>query len=208
VRLQTGRLLVPFMKGDGNQWTMRHIPAACMLSDDGGRSWRLSRGEVRLPKRGAMEPSVAELAGGELVMSLRTQLGAVHFARSADGGETWSEPRASALQAPEACTCLRRVPGTNDLLLLWNNSRYQPKHHHSGDRTPLTAAVSGDGGRSWRVVGNLAAGPDDEYTNLGCTFTSQGKAVVTYMYTRPAFDRTRIHLRAVVVDPSWLAARV
>ncbi|NLS91559.1 MAG: exo-alpha-sialidase [Planctomycetaceae bacterium] len=46
-----------------------------MMSDDQGRTWHRSADTIVLPKRGAMEASIAELADGELVMSLRTQLG-------------------------------------------------------------------------------------------------------------------------------------
>src|SRR5262249_9117392 len=150
VQLKSGRLVLPFMKGTGNQWTMQQVPARCLLSDDEGRSWRLSKGEVRLPKRGALEPAVAELETGDLLMALRTQRGSVHFSGSRDQGETWSEAQPSSLSAPESCTCLRRIPGSEDVLLLWNNSRYRPHHHHFGERTPLTAAVSSDGGVTWR----------------------------------------------------------
>ena len=42
--------------------------------------------------RGAMEASVAELLDGELVLSSRTQLGAVFLSRPYDGGQHWSLP--------------------------------------------------------------------------------------------------------------------
>lgn len=65
-------------------------------------NWMHEEGNVWLPLRGAMEPSVAELPGGELVMSLRTQLGAVFMAHSSDGGDTWSLPQTSGLRAPDS----------------------------------------------------------------------------------------------------------
>ena len=37
---------------------------------------------------GAMEPSVAELPDGPLVVSLRTQLGGSYVSRATDAGET------------------------------------------------------------------------------------------------------------------------
>jgi len=151
-----------------------------------------------------MEPSVAQLPGGMLVMSLRTQLGGPCLCRSTDGGETWTKPTFSGLEGGESCTCLRPIPGTGRLLLLWNNSRYIPKgHHHYGERTPLTAAVSSDRGETWRVLGNIAEGAQDEYTNLDCLFTSRGTAVITYMLARPAWNRSKISLHAAVVDKEW-----
>lgn len=96
------------------------------MSDDWARTWRRTAAKIALPKRGAMEPSVAELESGELVMSLRTQLGGPYLSRSTDGGETWSEAVPSGLESGESCTSLRRIPGTNALLLLWNHSKYVP----------------------------------------------------------------------------------
>ena len=61
-------------------------------SCDEGDTWRKAEGDIDLPMRGAMEASVAELLDGELVLSLRTQLGAVFLSRSYDGGQHWSLP--------------------------------------------------------------------------------------------------------------------
>lgn len=150
-----------------------------------------------------MEASIAELPDG-LVMSLRTQLGGPYLSRSADGGQTWTAAVPCGPTGGESCTCLRRIPGTNDLLLLWNNSRYVARgHHHYGERTPLSAAVSSDAGKTWRVVGNLAEADDEEYTNLDCTFTAAGTAVITFMRASPAWNRDRISLRVAVVDRNW-----
>ncbi len=201
VQLDSGRILLPFHGGSGNQWKQRNS-AWCFLSDDSGKSWRQSS-SIDLPKRGAMEASVAELADGELLMSLRTQLGGPWLSRSSDGGKTWSKAIFSGLEGGESCTCLRRIPGTNDVVLFWNNSRFDEKHHHFGERTPLTAAISSDNGKSWRIIGNIADDPKAEYTNLDCFFTSKGNAVVTYMYAKPAWNRKQISLKAALIQKEW-----
>jgi len=148
--------------------------------------------------RVAMEASIAELDDGRLVMSLRTQLGSVFLSYSEDRGETWTLPQTSGLKAPESCTCLRRIPGTNSLLLIWNDSLYNPGHHHYGERSPLSLAISNDGGNTWQRAGNMEPPGDFEYTNIGCTFISTGEAIITYMAVSPAFTRTGIDLRAVI----------
>ena len=71
-----------------------------MLSDDHGQHWRFSSTSVDLPGRGALEPSVAETADGDLLMSLRTQLGTVFASRSHDLGEAWSAPQSLGLRSP------------------------------------------------------------------------------------------------------------
>jgi len=203
VLLKSGRILLPFHGGTGSQGAQKNA-VGCFVSDDSGRTWRRTAAKIELPRRGAMEPSVAELEDGELVMSLRTQLGGPYLCRSRDAGETWSAPQPSGLEGPESCTCLRRIPGTNDLLLLWNHSRYMPKGDHFGKRTPLTAAVSSDGGRTWRIVGDLAADPDASYSDLGCTFSSKAEAIITYRYGKPAWQNLSLH--ALIVPKSWFNA--
>jgi sialidase-1 len=201
VELTSGRLLLPFHGGSGNQWKQKNS-AWCFASDDKGKSWRRSN-SIDLPMRGAMEGSVAELGDGGLLMSLRTQLGGPYLSRSVDGGRTWSKGIFSGLEGGESCTCLRRIPGTNTIVLFWNNSEYDKKHHHFGERTPLTAAISTDKGKTWKVIGNIAEDPKAEYTNLDCFFTSKGDAVVTYMYARPAWNRKQIDLKAALIGKEW-----
>jgi sialidase-1 len=190
LELQGGRLLVPYHGGTGHQGSQHNV-VRCAFSDDGGRTWRRGKTAVDLPMRGAMEASVAELPDGELLMSLRTQLGAVFFSRSHDQGETWSLAQMSTLRAPESCTCLRCVPGTDDLLLLWNDSRYDLMHHHYGVRTPLSLALSRDRGATWDKVADIAHLPGYNFTNVGCDFTDDHRAVVTYCVYGP--DRKSGH---------------
>ncbi|MEM7475048.1 MAG: sialidase family protein [Planctomycetota bacterium] len=201
IELKSGRLLLPFHGGIGNQWRQKNS-AWCMLSDDGGKSWKQSE-PIDLPKRGAMEGSVAQFDDKSLLMSLRTQLGGPYLSRSVDEGETWSKPEFCDLEGGESGTCLRRLPGTNDVVMFFNNSKYQEKHHHFGERTPLTCARSSDQGKSWQIIGNIAADPQAEYTNLDCFFTTEGNAILTYMYAKPAWNRDRIHLKAAIIPKSW-----
>ena len=201
VPLSSGRLLLPMHGGTGEQGTQHNV-AHAYFSDDDGKTWKASRGTVDLPMRGAMEASVAELKSGRLIMSLRTQLGSVFLSQSDDHGETWSLAQPCGLKAPESCTCLRRIPGTNDLLLFWNDSLYDPKHHHYGERSPLSGAVSKNEGRTWRRLGNLTTG-ESEFTNLSCTFLSSGTAAVTYMQSTPPFSRTAIDLCVALIDKAW-----
>ena len=201
VELKSERLLLPFHGGSGNQWRQKNS-AWCFTSDDRGKTWQRST-TIDLPKRGAMEASVAELADGSLLMSLRTQLGGPYRSRSADGGKTWSEAVFSGLEGGESCTCLRRIPGTKDVVLFWNNGKYNNKHHHFGERTPLTAALSSDHGKSWQIIGEIADDPEAEYANLDCFFTSQGDAILTYMYAKPAWNRNRIDLKAALIPGKW-----
>ena len=216
LELRSGRLLIPYHGGTGHQGSQHNV-ARCTFSDDGGLTWQQGEGTVDLPMRGAMEASVAELPDGALVMSLRTQLGAVFMSRSHDGGETWSLPQTTGLAAPESCTCLRNIPGTGDLLLLWNDSLYDPAHHHYGVRTPLSLALSRDRGQTWQKIADLAHQEGYNFTNLGCDFVDDRRAVITFCAYGP--NRTSddgragwlnpevFDLHAVLLDADWVYAQ-
>ncbi|MDA9857569.1 glycoside hydrolase [Rubripirellula sp.] len=201
LQLKSGRLLLPFHGGKGDQWRQKNS-VWCMYSDNRGRSWERSPA-IDLPKRGAMEASVAQFDDGNLLMSLRTQLGGPFLSRSNDEGMTWSEPVFSGLEGGESGTCLRRLPDSEDVVLFFNNSKYEPEHHHFGERTPLTCARSADQGKTWTIIGNIAADPTAEYTNLDCFFRPNGDAILTYMYAKPAWNRDKIQLNAARIPLDW-----
>ena len=207
VRLASGRLVLPFHGGTGEQGTQHNV-GGFYVSDDAGITWRRTPAKVELPMRGVMEQSVAELSGGRLVMSIRSQLGTVMLCESRDGAETWSLPWSAGLTAPESCTCLRRLGDGNTLVLFWNGCEfYEPKHHHYGQRNPLSVAISRDAGRTWQRLGNIEDDPACEFTNINCTFTPQGDAVVTYWVCSPPFSRKpdakHADLKAAVIPKSY-----
>lgn len=202
LRLSNGRLIFGVHGGSGDQWKQKN-DAWCFLSDDEGKTWRRSKGAIKLPMRGAMEASLAEWRDGVLVCSLRTQLGGPFITRSTDGGETWSPAQPSGLIGPESCTCLRRIPGTDLLVLFWNNSVYLQGHHHYGERTPLSVAVSSDGGRSWKKRGDIETDEGASYSDLNCTFTSSGRAIVTYWVAKPPWKANGISLKCAVIPKKW-----
>ena len=175
--LSTGRLLAPIAATESLR--KNHFVSSCCLSDDGGRTWRYGRGQVALPKRGAMEPEVVELLDGRVLMVVRNQLGTISAAWSEDGGDTWSQPgELPDIQAPEAPATLRRIPATGDLLLVWNNTD-TPGIGHGGRRTPLAAAISRDDGRTWQNFRNLESRQDEQYAYTSLTFV-RDRAVLSY----------------------------
>jgi sialidase-1 len=168
--LSSGRLICPvsttddvFKKGGG------HFVCVCHLSDDGGHTWRQSTDHVDQPQRGAMEPEVVELADGTLLMIIRTQLGHIATCVSKDGGDHWSAPSKLPLEAPESPATIRTVPSTGDLLLVWNQT-YRSGANHGGNRTPLTAALSSDGGQTWHHVRQLETDPDRGFAYTSVLF--------------------------------------
>jgi sialidase-1 len=201
--LKSGRLVCPvawtadvFQAGGG------HFVSVCFLSDDGGRTWRRSADQVDAPKRGAMEPEVLELSGGKLLMIVRTQLGQIATSFSTDGGDHWSAPDKLTVQSPESPATIRQIPATNDLLLIWNNT-YTPSANHGGKRTPLTAAVSSDGGQTWRHVRNLESDPEQGYAYTSIAF-HRDRALLTYYFSDARTGRISSRFRSLPV--SWFYA--
>ena len=218
VQLSSGRIILPLLRVLGD-WcgvaadgrTADGCISSVSYSDDDGHSWKQADTWIDLPLRGAMEPHVAELRDGRLLVYMRTQLGAVFASESEDGGITWSDPQTTGLKAPESMPCLTRIPQTGDLLLVWNDSFYAPGFDHFGKRTPLTVAISRDEGRTWEKRKNIETDPDWEFTNPSCHFTSKGKVIITYVASRMdnpnppgKLGRSCMPLKAAIADVSWL----
>jgi len=201
--LSGGRLICPIAWTDDVSRPGSHFVAFCYLSDDGGRTWRRSAGQVDQPQRGAMEPEVVELSGGKLLMIIRTQLGKIATSLSRDGGEHWDEPATLPLQAPESPATIRRVPGSGDLLLIWNN-RYQPGAGHGGPRTPLTAAISPDDGATWKHVRNLESDPEQGYAYTSVAF-HDGRVLLSYYVAEGASGRISSRFRSLPL--AWFYAQ-
>jgi sialidase-1 len=206
-RLASGRLLLPTspVVKLGSHAYGHTYSAAVLYSDDDGVTWRESN-RVHLPMRGVMEPHVEETRDGRVLMVVRSQLGSLFLSESSDGGATWSLLQTSGLRVPESCPELVRIPQTGDLLMIWNNSPYDPAFSHYGKRSPLTAAVSRDEGRTWQHVRDIESDPARAFSNPGCRFTRDGRAIVNYWTCEYLPDwnmQDVIDLRVAIIDTAW-----
>jgi hypothetical protein len=151
----------------------------------------VSKSTPELPRKS--EGDVIELTDGRLFL--------VSMEFGGDGSDF-----ASSLTAPESCPELTRIPGTSDLLMIWNNS-YDPKFRsHFGKRSPLTAAVSKDHGKTWQHVRDIETSPTRAFSNPGCRFTRDGRAIINYWtceYLPNWAMQDVIDLRVAVIDKSW-----
>ena len=99
---------------------------------------------------------------------------------SRNGGQTWTEPVATALDAPDSEALLSRIPSTGDLLL-WNDVASE----RGTPRTPLTTAISRDEGDTWDLVGNI----DDRenfHVALPSAYFMDDEVIITYIGTTSA----------------------
>lgn len=176
VQLEQGRLLAPLAQHYGIGWE-RHDPNAsllCYYSDDNGKTWK--RGEAApapQPNHGqsviAQEPGVVALKDQRLMMWCRTNAGSQYVCYSRDSGESWSRLQPSNMLSPLSPATIERIPSTGDLLLIWNDHReIQPSLRNR--RTPLTAAISSDEGKTWKAAKTLEDNPHGWYCYTAMTF--------------------------------------
>lgn len=208
-QLSTGRIVLPTDRDNSAPDRPDNWACGCVYSDDNGKSWTVSENFVELPKRGGMEPHIEELSDGRLMMIMRTMLGAIYKSESADQGKTWSKGETLGVESPQSCPDLLKHPATGDLVLIWNAAKYDPKwFSHEGKRTPLSAAVSKDHGKTWSKPKHIETDPGRVFTNPGGLFTSQGTLFVNYWTCQykpnGAFVAFPIDLKVAIVDGKWL----
>lgn len=121
------------------------------------RTWKPS-GIIRSPK-GNIQPAIAETSPGHLLAMCRrgggyepVRDGYIVQSSSDDGGRIWSEGTNSTLPNPNAAIDLVQL-ASGALLLAYNDNM--------NERTPLTVALSRDGGRTWPFRRNIAEGAGD-----------------------------------------------
>lgn len=172
IQLASGRLAMPlaFHRGRGGdpQSSRSFDPRALALwylSDDEGATWAEARSWWALPVAsgtGLQEPGAVELSDGSLLTFARTDQGRQYELRSTDQGQTWSAPVPGALASPTSPASIKRLPGTARLLAVWNDHSGRVPFP-PGKRTPLVAALSDDGGRTWHHHKLLEDDPDGWY---------------------------------------------
>lgn len=185
--LSSGKYLLPIYHETGND--RERVPpdttSLFLIYDPAGKTWTPS-GRIR-SRLGNLQPSPAEVSPGHVVAFCRRgggydgqRDGWLVRAESHDGGVTWSEGTDSQFPNPNSAVEMIKLAG-GKLVLIYNDS--------FSDRTPLTAAVSSDGGKTWPVKKNIAAGKDSyAYPSavqardgrIHLVFTSDGRKVVNH----------------------------
>ncbi len=136
IQTRKGRLVVPVWKTPPANFVI--------FSDDHGQTWR--RSQMVPGKPAGDENQVVELADDRLLMDIRQNAGPNRwFAESADGGQTWSDPRAGITVTPVACAIERFTLTNGDQgrnRLVWTGPA-------GPDRRRLVIRTSYDEGRSF-----------------------------------------------------------
>ncbi len=178
VQLSTGRIIAPVEYKARWPSTKDHSSyiARVFYSDDDGYRWQKSKNDVDMDPHEAQEPHIVELKDGRLMMIFRTYSGFVGRAYSMDQGETWSRGelvKELNLSPYAGAVTVNRIPSTGDLLLI------RATGGKEGKRSPLTATISQDEGKTWIHSRNIADDPDDDYGYQSVTFVDN-MAVISY----------------------------
>ena len=138
-------------------------------------------------RQGNLQPAVVQISDDRLIAFCRrggnyepVKDGYLIRSESKDGGRTWSEGHNAEFPNPNAAVDFIKLRNGH-LVLVFNDSM--------NDRSPLTVAISTDGGQSFPHRRNLAEGPGDfgyptaiqtQDGQIHITFTSDQRTVVRH----------------------------
>jgi len=189
IQLSTGRILVP--ASISQDIRDRSLPQTvfCYYSDDEGRTWRA--GEAQGMDAPCQEPGLIELKDGSVLMIIRTTLGYIYQALSTHGGESWTNIERTGLVSPCAPATIKRFPSTNDLLILYNNNQ-EPDAAKRERRTPLTAALSKDEGKTWQLIKDVELDHTCTYCYVSACFPGEDVLLTYYLGTERNLEALKI----------------
>lgn len=184
--------------------------SAAVITTDEGATWDIRR----VPgSRDRVQMSISPLADGSLLAYYRSRAAdRIYASTSTDLGRTWTEPVKTVL--PNNNSSLQQITlADGRLVVIFNDAtleRDQFRFVPAGDgwrkkavRTPLTLAMSSDGGQTWPHWRNLQLA-DIEYKDreVGYSYptvlqTSDGMLQVAYSYLRKT-------IRHVCIAPEWI----
>lgn len=204
IQLNNGRLMMAVALHTSPQtpkWSDRAALFA-YYSDDNGRTW-IQGQQVPVPDGViTQEPGLVALKDGRVMMFIRAGGGSQYVTYSKDQGASWINAVPYNLKSPLSPASIKRIPSTGDLLAVWNhNDGTDPQI--KGRRTPLTIAISGDEGRTWKQITNLETDPDGWYCYIAIHFYKEdillgycagSQKAKTYLSVT---DIARVHLKTL-----------
>lgn len=163
IQMQNGRLILPVAYSGG---------IYTYFSDDNGRTWKSGSAVPKPEDIIHQEPAVVELSNGDLSMIMRTGVNTQYITYSKDRGESWSpSTESNIISASQSPASIAKIPGTSDMLLVWNNNTSAPPT--KAQRTPLNIAVSKNDGKSWENMKAIENNPKGSFCYTAIHFTGK-----------------------------------
>uniref|UniRef100_UPI0032176C3E sialidase family protein n=1 Tax=uncultured Draconibacterium sp. TaxID=1573823 RepID=UPI0032176C3E len=169
IQLENGRIVLPVSQH--NTPENRRFDTgiiSCYFSDDNGGSWEESTHVPNETNVKLQEPGIIELNDNRVLLFCRTDAGTQYISYSRDNCETWTSVESGNIKSPLSPASIKRIPQTNDLLLVWNNNFEEEKN--GGKRTPFNLAISHDEGKNWIKEKTIESDPDGWYCYTAIDF--------------------------------------
>jgi hypothetical protein len=167
----SSRLIVPIQQLLGGEGSGPN-QLGTLDSDNGGVSWQRSPmfgPPPLLPDspEGFREPAVVELSNEQIWMTYASRYGTLWQSFSDDDGATWGPPSSTGLVSPLAGLNAKRIPGSDAVILVWNNCEPGTSTHFGDNpslwhpRSPLVYAISHDNCQTWSEPVTIETGVAD-----------------------------------------------
>lgn len=199
IALADGAYLLPIYHetGEDTEMTAADTASVFLRLEKGSLNWTASK--PVFSRMGNLQPAAVEVSPGRLIALCRRggdyepgNDGYVVRTESSDSGRTWSPGVETEFPNPNASVELIRLR-SGGLLFVYNDSM--------DARTPLRAALSKDGGKTFPHRRNLAEGPGS-FSYPTAIQTGDGKIHVTFT----SDERTTI--RHAEFEENWLTESV
>jgi sialidase-1 len=202
VLVQCHTILPPGVAQPGAGYRAMCMGTYFAYSDDNGRNWKQTTVTLDpIAARGGRfeEAGFVQRDDGTLFQLIRSWHGQSFFSESSDRGATWSTPRPSGIFTSLSPSVLARIPGSSDILLIWNPT-WNPDAPIAGVRAVLACAVSRDGGKTWGLPKALEADGNQWAEYPGVTFS--GDTAIVHYRVFP-LNRKRCDLVQALVPIPW-----
>ena len=157
--LDTGEYLLPVYHETGNNTELTGADSTSRFLRFSPKTKKWTASGIISSAKGNIQPAVAQITHTRVIAYCRrgggyepTKAGWMVRSESVDGGKSWAEGKDCSFPNPNSAVDLLRLRDGH-LLLIYNDSM--------NERTPLTVAISTDGGKTWPHKRNLATGPYD-----------------------------------------------
>jgi predicted neuraminidase len=137
--------------------------SVAMITSDAGRSWK----QCNIPKsHGLVQPDIVSLANGGFVAFFRSRYADFIYRSNSKNGCAWSIPVPTRLpnnNSSVQATALRN----HSLALVFNNTNVdaEDRKPRTGQRKPLTIALSQDDGNTWNWLRDIEIGTTEQHTS-------------------------------------------
>ena len=204
VRANTGRILIPAAKhelkitiNEDGSITEEIIRTDGELyvfaSDDDGYTFRTIAEHICIPVssglvRGVQEPGLLQLDEKKIWCYIRNDSCRQYECFSEDDGATWTQPLPSQFTSDLSPLCAKRLMDGR-IIAVWNPIPVYPLLYlfpevanspWSGERTPLTLAISSDNGKSFPQIINLETEKQRGYCYTAIHETTDNSILLAY----------------------------